>query len=68
MVTSIVSTSDRPDLVPLVARWLWEAFWHDSGKPFEQLLDAVRASSTEPGVMPRTFILLADGESVETAS
>jgi GNAT superfamily N-acetyltransferase len=68
MVTSIVSTSDRPDLVPVVARWLWGAFWHDSGKPFEQLLDAVRKSSEAASVMPRTFILLADGEPVGTAS
>lgn len=65
---SIVSTSDRPDLVPMIAHWLWEAFWHDSGKPFEQLLAAVRESSVAAGLMPRTFILLADGEPVGTAS
>jgi GNAT superfamily N-acetyltransferase len=66
--TSIVSTSDCPDLVPVVARWLWEAFWHDSGKRFEQLLDAVRKSSVTASPMPRTFILLAGGEPVGTAS
>ena len=65
---SIVSTSDRPDLVPMIAHWLWEAFWHDSGKPFEQLLAAVRESSVAASLMPRTFILLADGEPVGTAS
>ena len=52
----------------MVARWLWQAFWHDSGKPFEQLLEAVRTSSVTAGLMPRTFILLADGEPVGTAS
>lgn len=67
MATSIVSTSERPDLVPVVANWLWEAFWHDSGKPFEQLLDAVKRSLAAD-VMPRTLILLADGEAVGTAS
>ena len=68
MIISIVSTFDRPDFVPMVARWLWEAFWHDSGKPFEQLLDTVKASSVVTGAMPWTFILLADGIPVGTAS
>ena len=68
MTILIVSTSDRPDLVPIVARWLWDAFWQDSGKLFEQLLDAVKKSSVTTGAMPRTFVLLADGKPVGTAS
>ncbi len=68
MGTSIVSTSDRPDLVPVVAHWLWEAFWQDSGKPFETLLDAVRESSVTTCLMPRTFVMLANDEPVGTAS
>lgn len=42
--------------------------WHDSGKSFDQLLDAVMKSSVTASPMPRTFILLADGEPVGTAS
>jgi GNAT superfamily N-acetyltransferase len=64
---SIVSTSERPDLVPLVARWLWDAFWLRDGYSFEETLNAVKVSITARP-MPRTFILLADGELVGTAS
>lgn len=67
MELSIVSTSDRPDLVPVVARWLWEEFWRDGERSFEHTLDAVSESVTARS-MPRTFILLADGEPVGTAS
>jgi GNAT superfamily N-acetyltransferase len=64
---SIVSTFDRPDLVPLVAGWLWDAFWRAGGHSLEDTLDAVRESVTsEP--MPRTFILLLGGNPVGTAS
>jgi GNAT superfamily N-acetyltransferase len=67
MLTSVTSTSERPDLVPLVARWLWDAFWSESGKSSDDLLEAVRKSVTARP-MPRTFILLANGEPVGTAS
>ncbi|WP_428536114.1 GNAT family N-acetyltransferase [Rhodopila sp.] len=67
MPISVTSTTDRPDFVPLVARWLWDAFWRHTDKTPDQLLEAVRRSVTgQP--MPRTFILLADGEPVGTAS
>jgi GNAT superfamily N-acetyltransferase len=65
--TSIVSTSERPDLVPVVAGWLWNAFWRGDGYSLEQVLDVV-GTSVLAGAMPRTFILLADGEPVGTAS
>jgi GNAT superfamily N-acetyltransferase len=67
VLTAMTSTADRPDLVPVVAGWLWAAFWQQSGKPFDVLLDAVKASVTAVP-MPRTFILLADGKPVGTAS
>jgi GNAT superfamily N-acetyltransferase len=64
---SIVSTSQRPDLVPVVARWLWDAFWHRDGYSLEDVLRAVH-TSVPVRPMPRTFILLADDEPVGTAS
>jgi GNAT superfamily N-acetyltransferase len=64
---SIVTTADRPDLVPLVAHWLWDAFWRAGGHPFETVLDHVR-ESVNAGLMPRTFILLAGDKPVGTAS
>jgi GNAT superfamily N-acetyltransferase len=63
----ITTTTERPDMVPIVARWLWEAFRRNSNKPFEQLLIEVeRSVGAHP--MPRTFILLVNGEPVGTAS
>ena len=63
----IVRTSDRPDLVPIVAGWLWQAFWRDDGYTLDQTTAAVMASATQPG-LPHTFILLVDGVPVGTAS
>lgn len=67
MQITVLSTSERPDLVPLVARWLWEGFKQGADPSYEPTLDAVRRSVTAK-IMPRTFILLADGEAVGTAS
>lgn len=64
---TIVTTSDRPDLVPLVAEWLWTAFGHQDGHSLAQTHAAVRQSVTADP-MPRTFILLQAGEPVGTAS
>lgn len=63
----IVATSDRPDLAPVVARWLWDEFWQANGHSFEETLEAV-AHSVTAQPMPRTFILLRDGAPVGTAS
>jgi GNAT superfamily N-acetyltransferase len=66
MPTTIVSTSDCPDLAPVTARWRWEAFLQH--KPFEQVLeDAIRTAAARLPI-PRTLVLLADGEPVGTAS
>jgi GNAT superfamily N-acetyltransferase len=65
--TSIVSTVERPDLVPVVARWLWETFGRAGGHTFEHTLRAVEGSVTIHQ-MPRTLILLVDGSPVGTAS
>jgi GNAT superfamily N-acetyltransferase len=67
MAISVVSTSERPDLVPLVARWLWDAFWRRNGHSFETTLQAVEASAVAQ-FMPRTFIVLVDNKPVATAS
>lgn len=67
MQLSVTSTSDRPDLVPVVAGWLWEAFWRESGKSLDQLMSEVNASVVVRP-MPRTFVLIAGSEPVGTAS
>ncbi|WP_158813088.1 GNAT family N-acetyltransferase [Methylocapsa sp. S129] len=63
----VVSTSERPDLAPLVASWLWTEFWRAGGHSLQQTLEAVQTSVTAPR-MPKTFVLLVDGEPVGTAS
>lgn len=68
MSTSIVTTSDRPDLAPLTARWRWEEFVRDSGGPFDDVLADARSTAATVQLMPRTFVLLVDGNPVGTAS
>jgi GNAT superfamily N-acetyltransferase len=65
--TSIVSTSDRPDLVEVTARWRWEAFFHDT-EPFEDVLRRAERTSAMGLSIPRTLVLLVDDEPVGTAS
>jgi GNAT superfamily N-acetyltransferase len=63
----IVRTADRPDLVPVVARWLWEEFSRQSGRPLEHVHERIAASTAGSGP-PQTFVLLIDDEPVGTAS
>ena len=67
MTPEIVSTADRPEFVPVVARWLWCAFARGHGRTLEYMIDAVGKSVTASR-MPRTFVLLADGSPRGTAS
>jgi len=65
--TSVVSTTERPDLVPIVADWLWNAFWRPGGHSLDDTLQAVsRSVGVQP--MPRTFVLLLGDRPVGTAS
>jgi GNAT superfamily N-acetyltransferase len=63
----VVRTAADPDLVPIVARWLWEAFWRTDGYPLHHVHGLVGAANAEVGP-PQTFVLLIDGEPVGTAS
>ncbi len=63
----IVRISDRPDLVPMVAQWLWDEWHLDAGDTFEATRDAVAASVSSSGP-PQTFVLLVDDRPVGTAS
>jgi GNAT superfamily N-acetyltransferase len=63
----IVRTVDRPEFVPVVARWLWNAFSRQSGRRLEQVQERVAASTARCGP-PQTFVLLDDDEPVGTAS
>lgn len=68
LIRSIVTTKDCRDLVPVVADWLWDAFWKDSGKPFDGLLRAVSQGAAANDPIPTTFVCLIDGSPAGTAS
>jgi GNAT superfamily N-acetyltransferase len=68
MSLSIVTTADRPDLAALTARWRWEAFFRDSGRPLDDILADAQKTAAAAQLMPRTFVLLMEGEPVGTAS
>ena len=63
----IVRTADRTDLVPVVARWLWEEFSRQSGRPLERVHERIAASTATCGP-PQTFVLLVDDRPIGTAS
>ena len=63
----IVRIAERPDLVPMVAQWLWDEWHLDAGDSLEATRDAV-AASVSPSGPPQTFVLLVDNRPVGTAS
>ncbi len=63
----IVRTTDRPEFIPLVAAWRWEAFARDDGSSLEDVQAHVMESIAETGP-PQTFVLLIDDQPVGTAS
>ena len=54
----IVTIRERPDLAPLVANWLWDAFWHPNGHPMDEVREIIAAATAEVGT-PQCFVLLA---------
>jgi GNAT superfamily N-acetyltransferase len=60
-------TADRPELLPVAALWLWEAFWRAGGHTLEHV-EGVFARSVATVVPQQTFVLLDDGEPIGTAS
>ena len=63
----VVTIAERPDLGPLVANWLWDAFWHPNGHPLEEVREIVAAATAEIGT-PQCFVLLAGEVPCGTAS
>ena len=60
MTPAIVNIATRPDLVPVVAGWLFEAFWRQEGHGLAEVVAALEQSV--PVGMPQSFVLLAGGE------
>lgn len=64
---ALTTIAERPELVPLVADWLWEAFWRDEGATLAHVTAMVSGATARSGP-PQCFVLLADGVPVGTAS
>jgi GNAT superfamily N-acetyltransferase len=64
---NVVSTTERPDLVPTVAGWVWEEFWRSHGHTLEQTAEAV-AATVAARDLPQTYVLLVDDWPVGTAT
>jgi GNAT superfamily N-acetyltransferase len=65
MSHQIVAVSGRPDLAPIVAKWLIDAFGHPGGRTVEQMTARVLAPSDGP---EETFVLFDRDTPVGTAS
>jgi hypothetical protein len=63
----IVRIAERPDLVPLVANWLWDAFWQPNGHRLDEVREILAEATAETGT-PQSFVLLAGGVPCGTAS
>ncbi|MCF4127853.1 GNAT family N-acetyltransferase [Methylobacterium sp. SyP6R] len=68
MPHAIVTNTERPDLMPVTARWRWEAFAQGQGRSLAEVTAAESEGAAGPGPMPRTFVLLVDDEPVGMAS
>lgn len=63
----IVTIHERPDLISLVAHWLWDAFWQPNGHPLEEVREIIAGCSAEMDT-PQCFVLLAGEVPCGTAS
>lgn len=63
----IVTIAERPDLAPLVAGWLWNAFWRGYGHTLAYVHDLVAGAHARHGP-PQCFVLLLGDEPAGTAS
>jgi N-acetylglutamate synthase-like GNAT family acetyltransferase len=63
----VVTVRERPDLVPVVARWLWDEWRRDDGYSLEEAIARV-AKRTSPSGPEQCFVLLVNSAAVATAS
>lgn len=63
----IVRIADRPDLIPVVANWLWDAFWQPNGHRLDEVREILAEATAEIGP-PQSFVLLAGEVPCGTAS
>ncbi len=66
MPPTIVNIFTRPELIPTVAAWLFEAFWRQEGYGIGDVVEALRLSGAS--AMPQSFVLLVNDQPAGTAS
>lgn len=63
----VVSVRTRPDLLPVIAKWLWHQWWKEEGRSLEET-EAIYAECCNEVGAPQTLILLADGIPIATVT
>lgn len=63
----VTTIARRPDLLPVVADWLWREWWQRRGRSLEQT-QAIYADCCAKVGAPQTFVLLADDTPVGTVT
>lgn len=64
---SVTTIRERPDLLPIVAEWLWREWWEGWGRTLEQT-QTIYAQCVATVGAPQTFILLEDDVPVGTVT
>ena len=68
MTTPTVATvRERPDLLPVVAEWMWHQWWRQAGRTLEQT-QAIYAECVAKIGAPQTFVLLEGDKPVGTVT
>lgn len=63
----VVSVRTRPDLLPIMAEWLWHQWWKEEGRTLEET-QAIYAECCQEVGAPQTLILLANNIAIATVT
>ena len=63
----VTTIAKRPDLLPIIADWLWREWWQHRGRSLEQTQAVYAECRAEIGA-PQTFVLLAGEKPIGTAT
>lgn len=64
---SVTTVRERPDLLPVVAEWMWHQWWEKAGRTLEQT-EAIYAECIAVVGAPQTFVLLEGDVPVGTVT
>ncbi len=62
---TVTTVRERPDLLPVVAEWMWRQWWREQGRTLEQT-QAIYAECVAEVGAPQTFVLLEGDRPVGT--